>query len=94
MMIRLKDIINEDSKAGWGSDPNKPRKVAAIENKTRDLLASWKRGFRPGWENSPRIARLRNAMYMIELNTLLNIIANVLNYISSPAADKFLSDRT
>jgi hypothetical protein len=61
MMIRLKDIINEDSKAGWGSDPNKPRKVAAIENKTRDLLASWKRGFRPGWENSPRIARLRKA---------------------------------
>jgi hypothetical protein len=62
-MIKLKDILNEDSKAGWGSDPNKPKKVQAIETKVNKLLDSWKGGKSSvrNIESSPRLNRLRKA---------------------------------
>ena len=66
MIIRLKDIlslIKENSKDGWGSDPNKPKKIEAIEQKVYKLLDSWKEGNRSvrNIESSPRLNRLRNA---------------------------------
>jgi hypothetical protein len=62
-MIKLKDILNEDSKAGWGSDPNKPKAIDKIENKVYDLLDSWKKGRSSvrNIESSPKLNRLRKA---------------------------------
>ena len=53
----------EDSQAGWGDDPNKPKAIDKIENKVYDLLDSWKKGRSSvrNIENSPRLNRLRNA---------------------------------
>jgi hypothetical protein len=62
-MIKLKDVLKENSKDGWGSDPNKPKAIAKIEDKVYDLLDSWKEGNRSvrNIESSPRLNRLRNA---------------------------------
>ncbi len=56
-------ILFEDSQAGWGSDPNKPKAIAKIEDKVYKLLDSWKEGNRSvrNIESSPRLNRLRNA---------------------------------
>ena len=62
-MIKLIDVLKENSKDGWGSDPNKPKKIEAIEQKVYKLLDSWKEGNRSvrNIESSPRLNRLRNA---------------------------------
>ena len=63
MQIKLIDILKENSKEGWGSDPNKPKKIQSIENKVYNLLDSWKKGSNSvrNIESSPRLARLRRA---------------------------------
>ena len=62
-MIKLIDVLKENSKDGWGSDPNKPKKIEAIEQKVFKLLDSWKEGNRSvrNIESSPRLNRLRRA---------------------------------
>ena len=62
-MIKLINILKENSEEGWGNDPYKPEKIQSIENKVYNLLDSWKKG-RNSERNilySPRLARLRKA---------------------------------
>jgi hypothetical protein len=49
----------EDSQAGWGSDPNKPKAIDKIEIKVWKWLNGLKKGWTPNTQNSPRLAKLR-----------------------------------
>ena len=60
IMVKLKDILNENSKAGWGDDPKKPKEIDRIEAKAWKWVNSLKKGWTPTTQYSPKLARLRN----------------------------------
>ena len=57
-MIKLKDIIKENSKAGWGDDPKKPKKLQKIEDKLNKFMDNWKQSY-AAMNRSPKLQRLR-----------------------------------
>ena len=59
-MIKLKDILQENSKAGLGDDPNKPKEIDRIEAKARKYISSLSGtyAFSMRMYNSPKYNRL------------------------------------